>query len=477
MTESSRRWLVLAPFLLAILFIGGHGIGLGLASHGDARAIFERSIPAILAGGYAPSRSYGVPLYELVAAGLYRQGGIGLVGLYSLALALGSLILFDGMLPASLDAARRAWLLAGFALSPLILINAATLFEWMQLVFLTLAIMVTVQGWLRQPSAAGYAATALLAAALILTRPDTAIQLACILAAGIVQPGRTMRERAAIAAALFCGGLMALCGYAALNGGLGFLHTNVLGGADFVHRAEHASVGVLIVLGPFGCAAVVAIMAGALRHRHVPGFFTALLLTAAPALCLRFLTLPTKLEFLIVLPPILLLAMAEHGSSRIASALVAVSLVYCSVVSLSVFARAPGEDRPHIHLALNPGGLVQDWDATLYQWDLLQPGFRYSLASAIFPDRHPPPTLTEDNYAAGLTTNDGALVLGADEAYKLDNPREQENFQRRRYTRIYICDHGMAWDNVGWRLLEPATSWPLPAADGTIAVSCAPELP
>ena len=87
--------LIPGLFMLAVAIISGHGVGSGLASHGDSRTVIEQSVPAILHGSYYPSRSYGNPGYEYAAAVLYAGGGLIWTSLYSLLLALASIFVFN----------------------------------------------------------------------------------------------------------------------------------------------------------------------------------------------------------------------------------------------------------------------------------------------------------------------------------------------------------------------------------------------
>jgi hypothetical protein len=141
--------LIPGLFMLAVAIISGHGVGSGLASHGDSRTVIEQSVPAILHGSYYPSRSYGNPGYEYAAAVLYAGGGLIWTSLYSLLLALASIFVFTRLLDPGLDRGSRFCALAALCFNPVFLINAFAVSEWMQMVFTLLMSLWLARSWMR----------------------------------------------------------------------------------------------------------------------------------------------------------------------------------------------------------------------------------------------------------------------------------------------------------------------------------------
>src|SRR6266700_6531075 len=115
---ASRRTLLeaiasVAPAICCVVLLAQalHGVTLPLGEHNDSREILQNSVAAILKGHYQRSRSLGVPLYEAIAAACVGIGGTLLANLYSLALAIGSVFLFNHLLGRDLPPARRVLIL------------------------------------------------------------------------------------------------------------------------------------------------------------------------------------------------------------------------------------------------------------------------------------------------------------------------------------------------------------------------------
>ena len=52
-------------------------------------------------------------------------------------------------------------------------------------------------------------------------------------------------------------------------------------------------------------------------------------------------------------------------------------------------------------------------------------------------------TIRSENWAAGLLSDSGDLIIGEPEAYHLDNPRGEAKYQRRLYRDIYLCNRSV----------------------------------
>ena len=98
------------------------------------------------------------------------------------------------------------------------------------------------------------------------------------------------------------------------------------------------------------------------------------------------------------------------------------------------------------------------------------------IAVAVYPHTSPRPSLRSENWAAGLLSDTGDLVIGQADEYHLDNPRSEAKYQRHLYANIYLCNHSV-WVNgsLGWRLAEPPVSWPSFASDGSSNLICFKE--
>jgi hypothetical protein len=165
--------VALAVLIGVIAAVGWHGAHQGLSSHGDSRAILERSVPAILHGSYVPSRSLGNPLYEAVCALLYEAtSAVIVINFYSMGVTIVSLLVFAKLLDPSDSMQRRILGLVGFALNPLVLVNSSAVIEWAQVtLFLVLQLMYA-QKWLKNRNRGALWAYACSSAMLVLTRPD-----------------------------------------------------------------------------------------------------------------------------------------------------------------------------------------------------------------------------------------------------------------------------------------------------------------
>ena len=139
--DQRRVCQLLAFAIIALmLLVAVMGVGLGLAQDRDSAAILDR-FPEILKFHYVPSRSWGNPLYEILAAYLDAVGGLVLVNLASAfftlanALALYSIIRPD-------QNVRSLLAFAACVLNPLVLSNSSALMEfalYVALAMLTLA--------------------------------------------------------------------------------------------------------------------------------------------------------------------------------------------------------------------------------------------------------------------------------------------------------------------------------------------------
>ena len=465
---TTKLWLSL--FLMAFVAVSLIGVRLGFGSHGDSRAIFEKSVPAILHGHYAPSRSLGNPLYEAVASVLYPLGGLTLVNIYSLLLSLASIAIFLRQLKA--QGSPAIWAVAGFVFNPIFLIEATSPTEWAQATFFFVAAIALAQGWLgarRNWQLALYAVTI---GALVLTRPD--FWPACLALFAAVLWQLKIQKRASL---LFVGSnavaaLAVMLVFTAINGGLSPLRRTqeMLGEATLLRRLF---VSIFGFVNLFGVAGLVALVAGTFifvrqtigSHGIDTTLTEKLFLLIWPLFVIRFVAQPDKLEYILPLIPASLLALSAPRQPRLVPAIVALSLIANSLLSISLFERPIASDQLQFAPRLNQGALFQDWDQRRAIQRALDPNFLNRLSAIVYAGdggRSPSP-LHWKNFDPGLTSNEGDLVISQDQLYKLDNARfrKDSTLARGNYRRIFVCNQTIVPSpaNTGWRVLQPPPSY------------------
>ena len=485
--DTDRLWsafLIPGFFMLAVAIISGHGVASGLASHGDSRDIIEKSVPAILRGSYYPSRSYGNPLYEYAAAILFSRGGLLAASLYSLALALGSILVFNRLLDAGLDRLTRFCALMALCLNPLFLINAFAVTEWMQTVFLLLALLWFVRVWQRTNAGFALASVGLFSALLVLTRPDAAIVCACVAGVLMWEMRFDRRRSLALLATLAVAAAATLAIIGLLNHGFSILRSGVnFSDAPYWRRLIVAIVGLYSTFGPIAPLIVLIVAMTPLRRSFMPDdvFWARLFLVTAPIVFIRFVVMPDKLEYILYLVVLATLMLAHRRVAPQWLLLYAISLALPSIVTLSLFERVGITDHLSLHPRLGPGAIAQDLRAMRYNWRLMHdPALLTRIDAAVYGEPGAAvPRIFSKNWAAGLLSDSGDLIIGEPEAYHLDNPRAEPKYRRRLYHDIYLCNRSV-WVNgsYGWRLAEPALVWPrFDDSEGSLQLTCYMEAP
>lgn len=480
------RWERTLIVVLAILLaIGLPALRLGFGSHGDSRAIFEASVAAIANGHYAPSRSYGVPLYEYAAAALQPIGGIGLVNLYSLGMALAAVAIFANLLSQlEITAApgARAWALAGFAFNPLLLINASSPGEWTQAMFFLVSALSCVTVWLRTRGTIPILGYGLCISGLVLSRPDFAVVCAALTVAVLWELRCERRACLAFIATTAAAGLTTATIFMLLNGGPAFFlkASEMVGGQIGIRRVLVASAGVADLFGVAGCLALAwavgRFVVGRDRQTSL-SFFEKLMVLTWPILFIRVAMLPDKLEYLFPLIPISLLALTTRRQTTLVTAVFAVSLILNSIFTVSVFDRRGSSDALNLAPKINKSAVMQDWDARSALNRALSPDFMAQVAVAVFGPEAPPRRFQFKNFDPGYTDDRGNLIISKDELYKLDNPRFTDTrYSRASYRQIFVCDQTLIADNVGWRVLQPPPAYAgFHVGRGDDQVRCKPE--
>ncbi len=427
--------------------------------------ILENSIPAILSGTYVPSRSYGNPLYEFIAAFIYNDGGYVLVNCFSVVLSMLSLLLFDTLLSPNISKLRRALAIGAIAFSPMFLSQSSAFTEWMLAVFLMLCLIVSVRQWIDCRTLSALACYGLFSSLMVLTRPDWAVVCFGLCLATLWQIGFVWRDSLRLLGVSLLAGAMTLAVFLTINHGAGFLQQGVSGVASWSRRIVVAIVGMVTIFGFLGVPLMVLLTmdAGrrALSRRSLPiGFYGRLFLILLPVLFFRFTILPDKLEYILPLTIFFVLMVANEPYRLSWLALVAVSMTVSSVVNVSLFERRGTDDHLLFGVHLQPGALVQDWRIAHYELLSMDPAFLARIAAVVYPDLPQPPRVTGSLYGPGLLSDAGDMIIGQDEAYRLDNPRQRPVYQRSLYRAIYICDRSVFHGNLGWRLMEAPVQRP-----------------
>jgi len=184
-----------------------------------------------------------------------------------------------------------------------------------------------------------------------------------------------------------------------------------------------------------------------------------------PLFVIRFVAQPDKLEYILPLIPASLLALSAPRQPRLVPAIVALSLIANSLLSISLFERPIASDQLQFAPRLNQGALFQDWDQRRAIQRALDPNFLNRLSAIVYAGdggRSPSP-LHWKNFDPGLTSNEGDLVISQDQLYKLDNARfrKDSTLARGNYRRIFVCNQTIVPSpaNTGWRVLQPPPSY------------------
>ena len=434
------------------------GLGLGYAEDVDSLGI-ARSAEAILAGGYERSRVLGVPLFELIAAGLLGLGGVSLVNAASLVFTLGAVVFLWAALRRT-GGKGAPFALFAAAASPLILINASAMMETS-----LLALCVSAGLWAAVSAAATGERRFVIAAALAgalatAARPDAAL-FALALGGSLAFEQRKDWRKAAETLAWFAGlGLLAIGLYGLMNGGYAFLDQVAVSQDTPARSAARAVLGAAAVLGLFGAVVLAITLARAARNPKAawtravdatPAARVALLIAIAAGVMygLRFLALPDELEYL--LPAFLCLCLAFGAfAGRLTCALLAFSLLVANVGQIALFERR-GED-VRVAVSLQHGALVQDWAFRRHnQW------LRSPQTEAILADLAGELGATPDRthlWLNGVAFPGGGVVVGADQVYRFRSAPPDNPHHELRYREIVVCPVSII-PRRGWRLLQP----------------------
>lgn len=464
--RSERLTLLLLTVIL--LGLGAHGVRLGLSSHGDSRAIVEKSIPAILHGSYLPSRSLGNPLYEAICALLYwATGSLTAVNCYSLALTIAALFTFAGMLAPTLSSTRQSIVLAGFSLNPMVLINSSALIEWMQMTLLLVVLLAVARAWLDDRRHSHLFFYGLTSALLVLTRPDSVVACLAVLLALLWQTRLAGRHVFELIVSNIVAALVTAVIFLAINHGRDFLHGYQASTDPVLRRLGVASLSTINVFGPLGVAVITVLACNLARSalsgdRNAITWWGRLFLVAAPLFFARFVMMPDKLEYILPLVPITLLAVAHERVSLPWLAAFASSLIVTSAVCVSLFKRTGGINQITFAVNLNRGALAQDWEVTRFNRVMTSQEFLDRLADLVYVGEPAPrPQLHAVIGAVGIISDENDLIIGEDQLYRLDNARFPfSREERKAYRRVYVCDGSISGFLPGWRVWQQPRTLP-----------------
>jgi hypothetical protein len=438
-----------------------------------------------LHGSYLPSRSFGVPLYELIAALLYRAtGSLTAVNCYSLVLAIASLVLFAGLLDRSLSVARRSLALGGFALNPLVLINSSAVIEWMQMTLLLVILLASAKAWLDHRRTLHLFGYGFSSALLVLTRPDMAVMCLALLLALLWETRCDSRCAVQLVVANLVAGLATATIFVVINHGVDFIaQGNVLSDDPLLRRFGVATMGTINIFGPLGMVVITflgfnLVRRTLFRDQTDISWWGRLFLVTGPLFIARFILVPDKLEYVLPLVVVVLLAVAHERLSLTSVAVVAFSLILTSAVCVSLFQRTDGTDRFTVAIHANRGAVAQEWEATRYDRLLTSRRFLDTLADVVYAGESPPRPQLHVN-EIGLFSDADDLVVGEEQLYRLDNERFTSlKSKRKAYRRIYICDGSLIGFLPGWRVLQRPPA--LPRTDpitGQLVLRCRQESP
>jgi hypothetical protein len=468
---TTTLWASLA--LIATAGLGG--AWLGYAEDIDSLGI-ARSLEAIQAGGYERSRVYGVPLYELFAAGVDAVGGVVLVNLCSAVFCAGACYALWQTLRRAGGPAAPFALLAAMS-QPLILINASAMMETAAVV-----LCVCVGLWAAVEAATNrrwtWIWTAAAACALgVASRPDAALFALAVGFALALEARPDWRRAVLILAAFAVCGLAALGLYGVMNGGYAFVFQVAVTQDEAGRSFGRAVLGAITVVSLPGALILAGLAALALKAprsaaRHVLAAPPAkrvlvwIAIAAGGLYAARFLALPDELEYLL---PAALALFAALGAFAPRAPMIALALclMLSNIVQIALFTRQ-GSEVAFTGPSLQPGALVQDWDARAHNRWLRDPqttGVLAALAGV--------PGAQRDNthlWLNGVVFEGGAIAIGQDQLYRFSPTGDPTDpHVLANYRHVLVCQAPLVLRR-GWRVLQPLEWSPLDPA--RLAAGC-----
>jgi len=175
-------------------------------------------------------------------------------------------------------------------------------------------------------------------------------------------------------------GIITAVVFITINHGIGFLRYDLAftSGDSLLRRFGVAIVSLIGVFGPLGIIVIfmfsIDLARKALLHGKV-SWWGRLFLIAGPIFLVRFITLPTKFEYVLPAIILLLLAIAYEQLATAKVAVVSLSLIVPSILSISLFKRTDTADNLVFSISLDRGAVSQDWQLTSYNKLVTSPQF------------------------------------------------------------------------------------------------------
>ena len=456
-------YVLTAAVVALVIGIGYHGIDLGLSENTNSEAIYN-TFGEILRFHYIPSRSWGVPLYEITGALLNTIGGMTLVNTASLLFTLVFVACVIFIVRPDRDL-RGLLALAAAVLNPLVLSNASSLFETSMYVMLAFLSLVCALWYIEYQRHRALLGVFLFMGLMVFARPDSAV-FAIALAISLVLEQRKDRRTAF---ALICGtiltGAVVLLLYVWLNHGLGFLGADVLQGRG--QRLQRAAISLIDLYGLAGSATIVTLIflmpvrsfrKWLLVNRDRTSFLDRLAVITIIFYVPRYLMLPDVLEYFMI-PFILSIILFERQIRPLLPlAVICLSIILNSVFHISLLSRVDG--RLVFSPALNEGAVQQDWRVRSFNLIRHNIDFRRFVAKSVYGPATPLPQVQAPTYGVGFVSEQGDLILGKSLFYLIDSPATSYavRYRSETYNRIYVCDEDL-WPTAGWRRMQAEPSY------------------
>lgn len=454
--RSNSIFLVVA--FTAFLAIAGYGTLLGPGEDRDSYLVL-RNAPLVAQGHYEPSRSWGYPLYEIPVSHLVAAWGPAAANVYSLALGMASLALAWRLVRGS----RHARLLfTALAFHPLMLINSSVPMDFVQGLALMLAALYAADLHARHGRPLHFLLTLALFLLAILTRPDYLLAAcAAFLAQALTGPARPARL-AGLALAWAGVAAAGLLGYAWINGGLHFLHSDLLFLDPPTHKALLFLGGLAVAAGPL--AAPVWALLFLAHARGIAGLVRApanhdrLVLTFACMALLflpRFFMVPNDADYLLPLLAAGLVAMSRAAPRPGLAAALCVLTVAANLVTVSIVDRPPFQDRLTFSPGLDKGALLQDYASRRFNLVTNGGPFRDYLSDSLGRVAALPPDAAVERrpFDIGYRCADRFFVTDTGQAYKLATGRMPRVAQAVAGLEVFVSDSVLVGIR-GWRVLQ-----------------------
>ncbi len=365
---SDRRLLGGAAVLGVFACVAAPGLYMGFGNLSDSEAIYY-VYESILAGNYVPSRSFGFPLYEYIAAHILSTGGLSAVNVYSFIMTfffvIGTYHLFKSSRHLTL------WLSA-VALHPIVVINATILMEISQSLALLVFVFIVAAKIDERETPGLNALLFVLNTLMLLTRIDWAFFSVAIAVALALKSGAGWKRRARGIAVMGASLLLTVVLYGLINGGMvaffNPLVSSVVISEPLSRKVLRAVFGYVAMLGVPASLLMAWVVFVQLRviSAGIPrlcglNFPARLLLFSLVLMTVRFIILPDKLEYILPLYMsfIYFLCHVRIGQKY------AIGLVVCilslNIVSFSLFKRE-GYAPLHLAFGVNKGALLQSYE-------------------------------------------------------------------------------------------------------------------